>query len=96
VSDPSLGLDVDVRALQTLHGLTFVEARLALGIASGKTIAEMAERLEVSLNTARWYAREVRQKLDVHRQEDIVRVVARSVAALAVRLHASGSEQTKV
>lgn len=61
--------------LQALHGLTLAEAEVALAIAEGFTIREIADLRAVSTLTVRHQVKVVIGKLGVRRQADIVRVV---------------------
>jgi DNA-binding CsgD family transcriptional regulator/PAS domain-containing protein len=62
-------------ALQTLHGLTVAEARVAQQLAEGLTVAEIAAATEVSLSTVRTQLAAVRGKLGVRRQAQVVAAV---------------------
>jgi DNA-binding CsgD family transcriptional regulator len=53
-------------------GLTAAEARVALGIARGETIASVAGRHNVTVSTARSQLKSVFSKLGAHRQAELV------------------------
>jgi DNA-binding CsgD family transcriptional regulator len=59
------------------------EARLALALARGLTIAEAASELGITLETARNYSKKIYSKLGARGQSDLVRFVMRSVLAIA-------------
>lgn len=62
--------------IMALYGLTPAEADIALSIASGKTLQELAMDRHVKLSTVRWQLLAVLEKLGVRRQADVVRVLA--------------------
>lgn len=57
------------------HGLTAAEARLALFLASGGSLAGYAAVQKVSRNTARTHLQRIFQKMGVGRQAELVRLV---------------------
>jgi DNA-binding CsgD family transcriptional regulator len=61
--------------LRALFGLTAAEASVALSIAAGKTLEEIAEMNAVSKNTVRVQTQSVLEKMGVQRQSEIVRLV---------------------
>lgn len=64
-------------ALRDGFGLTAAEARLAMRLASGVSLETAAESLHVSKETARVQLKAIFGKLDVHRQAEMVALVAR-------------------
>ena len=71
------------RLVAQLFGLTPSEAFLATLLANGFTLTEAADKLDVTENTVRNYAKKVFAKTGVNRQADLVRLVLKSVALLA-------------
>ncbi|MBC3810086.1 helix-turn-helix transcriptional regulator [Undibacterium aquatile] len=61
--------------LQDQYGLTAAEIRVAIGLASGRSFEELCEVLFVSLPTIKTHARHIFQKMDIHRQAELVRLV---------------------
>lgn len=59
-------------SLQTAFGLTAAEARLAVRLSQGEAIAEAADALAISKETARTQAKAVYSKTGVHRQSELV------------------------
>lgn len=59
------------------------EARLALALARGMTIAQAAAELGLTTETARNYSKKIYSKLGARGQTDLVRFVMRSVLAIA-------------
>jgi DNA-binding CsgD family transcriptional regulator len=70
------------RLVMQLFDLTPSEAQLATLLASGLTIAESAERLGLTENTARTYSKIIFSKTGVGRQAELIRLILRSVAVL--------------
>nr|WP_047170042.1 LuxR family transcriptional regulator [Sphingomonas sp. Y57] len=71
------------RLLAGRYGLSTSEAALALALARGRSIAEAAATLRLSLETARNYSKRIYAKTGTRGQGDLVRVVLDSVALLA-------------
>ncbi len=61
-----------VELVQSLFDLTPAEARVARGLASGKTVEDIATARGVSQNTIRAHVRGVLEKTGCNRQVDIV------------------------
>jgi DNA-binding CsgD family transcriptional regulator len=85
VTDPEASISLDAAALRTLHGLTELESRVAVCLAQGMHVRQLATALGLSHETARWYGQQVRQKLDAASHADVVRLLTRSVAAIDQR-----------
>jgi DNA-binding CsgD family transcriptional regulator len=79
-ADSSIRIDPSV--LRTLHGLTELESEVANCLVYGMHVREMAPALGLSLQTARWYVQQVRQKLDATSQNDVVRFLIRGVTGI--------------
>jgi DNA-binding CsgD family transcriptional regulator len=61
-----------VELVQSLFDLTSAEARVARGLAAGKTVQDIATDGGLSLNTIRTHVRGVLEKTGCNRQVDIV------------------------
>lgn len=70
------------RLVSQIFDLTPSEAHLAALLATGLSLAEAAEKLELTENTVRSYCKTVLSKTGVSRQADLVRLILRSVAVL--------------
>ena len=68
--------------LRQLFGLTGSEARLALAMSQGKSIAEAAAELRLTVETARNYSKRIYAKTDTRGHADLVRILLASVVAL--------------
>lgn len=71
-----------VDQLMDLFALTRSEARLALNLTRGRTIAETATDLNLTVETARIYSKRVYSKTGTRGQVDLVRLVLASVVSL--------------
>jgi DNA-binding CsgD family transcriptional regulator len=69
--------------LMDLFGLTKSEARLAIALSHGRSIAEAAKDLGLTLETTRLYSKRIYAKTGTKGQADLVRLVLASVVALA-------------
>ncbi len=65
-----------------LFGLTRQQARLALLMADGRTLAEAATEMGIGERTARNYSIDIYQRMGIKGQTDLVRIVYRSFALL--------------
>lgn len=79
LGDPGGAAPEAANALRRLYGLTPAEERLALALASGKTLAESARALGIRLSTARGVLRAVFEKTETNRQASLVRLVLTAV-----------------
>jgi len=75
-------LPIHAQLLARLFDLTSGEARLALQLAQGRSIAAAAEALGLTLETARNYSKLLYAKTGTHGQADLVRLVLTNVATL--------------
>jgi len=66
-----------------LFGLLPSEARLALALSRGLSIAEAAESLGLTIETARNYSKKIYAKMGARGQPDLIRFILTSVLALA-------------
>ncbi|WOK37449.1 helix-turn-helix transcriptional regulator [Sphingomonas sp. C3-2] len=74
--------DSRIEQLMSLFGLSQGEARLALGISRGQSIAEAAAEIGLTEATARNYSKIVYSKTGARGQADLVRIILTSVAIL--------------
>jgi len=56
-------------------GLTPVESRVAVGVAEGKTVREIAAAMRRSEGSGYWYLNQIPRKQGLARQADVVRLV---------------------
>jgi DNA-binding CsgD family transcriptional regulator len=82
VSDPELTESASQQTLEALFGLTPAEARLAIRLSRGASLAKVADSHNISQHTARAQLKSVFAKTGVSRQAELVRLVLKSVASL--------------
>jgi DNA-binding CsgD family transcriptional regulator len=66
---------LESRELQALFGLTAAEARLAVSLAEGKILQDIAQSAHVSINTAKTQLRNAFEKTGTHRQAELVKLL---------------------
>jgi DNA-binding CsgD family transcriptional regulator len=69
-------------ALQSLFGLTIAEACIASMLAEGKSLADVATRQGIALNTIRVHLKNIFAKTGTARQGQLVALILRSVAGM--------------
>lgn len=69
--------------LAELFGLLPSEARFAMALSRGLSIVEAAEKLGITVETARHYSKKIYAKMGARGQPDLIRFVLTSVLALA-------------
>lgn len=69
------GPPFDAEKLRMLFGLTPAEARLAMALAAGRSLAEIGAELRVSENTLRTQIASVLRKTDTASQRELVRIL---------------------
>ena len=75
VVDSASPIHVDPAQVETALGLTRAESELAVALASGRTVNEIAAATGRSDETVRWHVRQAFRKVGVSRQLDLVRHV---------------------
>jgi len=76
VSDVGCAPSVPLERLAQTYQLTGSEARIALAAASGESPGKIAARLRLSANTIKTHLRRVYEKLGIHRQAELVRLMS--------------------
>jgi DNA-binding CsgD family transcriptional regulator/PAS domain-containing protein len=74
--DPTARMAVDPTELRQLYGLTEMEARLAAALAAGHDLASASVLLAIRPTTARVHLKAVFRKMEVNRQQDVIRILA--------------------
>lgn len=82
ISMPEILTPEQQSILQQLFDFTPSEARLAIALANGMSLDEIARELNVTRNTLRTHLRSAFQKAGVNQQSSLVSLVLRSVAGL--------------
>ena len=80
VVEPGRMARLDPALVAVALGLTPVESQIAVGVAEGQTVREMAVALEYTERSVRWYLHQIYHKHRLAGQVDLVRLVL-SVAA---------------
>jgi DNA-binding CsgD family transcriptional regulator len=76
IFDPARPLDIPAEWIMDAYRLTLAEARVALSVSSGASVAETAHRLNISPNTVKTHLRRVFVKTGASRQSDLARIMA--------------------
>jgi DNA-binding CsgD family transcriptional regulator len=76
VLDPAQPFDIPPERIMDAYGLTLAEARVALSAASGASVPETAQRLNISANTVKTHLRRVFAKTGATRQSELARLMA--------------------
>src|SRR5579885_3192372 len=74
-NDPGQRVETPAGVLTRLFELTPAEARLAVALAEGKTLAEAAAKFGIKTSTARKQLNQILGKTRLHRQVDLVRAL---------------------
>ena len=75
-SDPDARTDVPEHAIAKMFGLSPAQARLVAALVAGETMADYADTVGISMNTAKTQMRQIFLKTGVNRQADLIRAVA--------------------
>lgn len=75
VANPQAKTSLSLEHLQALFGLTAATARVALNLAEGMSLQEIAREHGVSINTVRSQIRQVMERMGAHRQTELVRII---------------------
>ncbi|MDP8989320.1 MAG: helix-turn-helix transcriptional regulator [Acidobacteriota bacterium] len=82
ISDPEAAQQTNLECLAATFGLTPAESRLADHFTQGKSLAESAEALGITQETARVHLKRIFEKTYTHRQGELMRLLLSSPAAL--------------
>ena len=72
ISDPHDREMSDSEYLERRWNLTPVEAKFANLLLQGLSINDIAETMNLTKNTARWYSKQLMRKLEVNRQPELI------------------------
>ncbi|WP_419947837.1 helix-turn-helix transcriptional regulator [Candidatus Palauibacter sp.] len=75
IIDPSSGLRIDLSLVAASLGLTPAESQVAVELAQGHSVTEIAERTGRSEGTIRWHVKRIFRKQGITRQAELVRRV---------------------
>ena len=89
-SDPEARIEVPERAIAQMFGLAPAQARLVAALVAGETMADYADSVGISMNTAKTQMRQIFLKTGVNRQADLIRAVAANPLVKLGRERAAG------
>ena len=75
IVEPGRRNNIGPELVATLLGLTPAESRVAVSLAAGKSVRDIAETIGVTERTIYWHLRQIYQKHSISRQADLVRLV---------------------
>jgi DNA-binding CsgD family transcriptional regulator len=75
IHDPDREVALDEALVAELHGLTATEAEIAVGLAAGRTITDIAHARGCTEQTARTHLKRIFSKMGLSRQSDLVRTL---------------------
>ena len=75
IVEPGRHHRVDPELVATTLGLTPAESRVAVGLAEGKSVRDMAQATGLTDNAIYWHLKQIYQKKSISRQVDLVRLV---------------------
>ncbi len=82
IADPEEERPADPALLRQFYGLTPSEARLTGALLEGSTLADAADRLEVTRHTARWTLKQVLEKTDTRTQGQLIATALKGLSRL--------------
>jgi DNA-binding CsgD family transcriptional regulator len=82
ISDPDDRNLANLEVIRMRWQLTALEARIAIRLAQGQSVKEIGGELQLTLNTARWYSKQIMQKIGVRRQAQLCITLLSDVALL--------------
>lgn len=85
ISDSNIARWLSEKSVAELFSLTGTEARLAIHLAQGRTLADYAATREISEYTARTHMRNIFAKLGVNRQNELIQLIMGSASVCVSR-----------
>jgi DNA-binding CsgD family transcriptional regulator/PAS domain-containing protein len=83
ITAPGSASELPAQLLARLHGLTPAEARVAVALAAGRSLAEIAEASGYTREAARGHLKQIFQKTGTHRQAELVALLRDGALAYA-------------
>jgi len=77
VSDPDFDVDLPKSLLRTLFGLTQSEAKIAVAVANGESLEQLAKTSGVKVSTVRTHLKKIFEKTGRVRQAELVRMLTK-------------------
>ncbi len=72
ISDPQHGFEIDPKIIQSAFGITWTEAKVAVDLAHGKTVREIATSTGRVESTVRSHVKRILAKRELSRQADLI------------------------
>ena len=72
---------MDIQTLANLS-LTPAETRIAIALVKGQSVEAYAKEAGISINTARWYVKQIYAKTGVKRQTELIRMLSQTKASI--------------
>ena len=85
VGDPEVREETDADLLSLFYDLSHAEARVASLLVHGKSVKEVSEGLQVSLNTARTHLKRIFEKTGTRRQAELMQLILQSPVSLHLK-----------
>ncbi|HVJ94865.1 MAG TPA: helix-turn-helix transcriptional regulator, partial [Labilithrix sp.] len=85
INDPERAVTLDASRVASMYGLTATEAEIAVALATGHTLTQIAAERGCSEQTLRTHAKRILSKTGQHRQADLVRLLLTGPAVLGRR-----------
>ena len=85
VADPEVREETDADLLSLFYDLSHAEARVASLLVHGKSVKEVSEGLQVSLNTARTHLKRIFEKTGTRRQAELMQLILQSPVSLRLK-----------
>jgi DNA-binding CsgD family transcriptional regulator len=82
ISDPERRPRLDSAVLSNLFGLTKTEVRVLATLLGGDSVANVADRLRISTQTARTHVKRILRKTGTHRQSELVTRMSTATEAI--------------
>jgi DNA-binding CsgD family transcriptional regulator len=79
--DRLLACEMDIQTLAKLS-LTPAETRIAIALFKGQSVEAYAKEAGISINTARWYVKQIYAKTGVKRQTELIRMLLKTMARI--------------
>ena len=76
-----LACEMDIQTLAKLS-LTPAETRIAIALFKGQSVEAYAKEAGISINTARWYVKQIYAKTGVKRQTELIRMFLKTTARI--------------
>jgi DNA-binding CsgD family transcriptional regulator/PAS domain-containing protein len=82
IGDPDVREETNEDLLSLFYELSHAEARVAALLVQGKSVKEVSESLQVSLNTARTHLKRIFEKTGTRRQAELMQLILQSPVSL--------------